>query len=157
MLSRTLSVLVLALALAGSHVAAQGHDHAAMAMGFDQKATVHHFHLFTDGGAIDVSARSATDLASRDAIRRHLAHIAQRFGDGDFALPMIVHDRDDVPGTAGMASRKDRIQYRYADTPQGGRVDIVTTDPAALEAVHQFLAFQIRDHGTGDSLAPGRR
>ena len=81
----------------------------------------------------------------------------QRFGDGDFALPMIVHDRDDVPGTAGMASRKDRIQYRYADTPQGGRVDIVTTDPAALEAVHQFLAFQIRDHGTGDSLAPGRR
>jgi hypothetical protein len=32
----------------------------------------------------------------------------------------------------------------------GGRVDIATSDPAALAAVHQFLKFQIAEHKTGD-------
>jgi hypothetical protein len=31
-------------------------------------------------------------------------------------------------------------------------VTIATTDPKALAAVHEFLRFQISDHGTGDPI-----
>ena len=128
----------------------------AHAMGFDQEKTTHHFLLYKDGGAIDVSVKDASDAPNRDAIRAHLPHIAMLFGQGTFDLPHFIHGTD-VPGTAAMTRLKDRIAYRYRETPAGGRVDIVTTDPEALAAVHAFLRFQITDHKTGDSLEVGTR
>lgn len=149
-----LSGIVLAIAVLGAHPQAQGvsQSHAAMAMGFDQDKTTHHFHLFTDGGAIDVSVKDAADAKNRDAIRAHLPHIAQLFQAGDFSAPMLVHQTAAVPGAEELQRAKDRVTYRYRETPAGGRVDIETTDPAALKAVHAFLRFQITDHKTGDSL-----
>jgi hypothetical protein len=129
----------------------------AAVMGFDQDKTVHRFLLFDDGGAIEVSVNAVSDTANRDAIRAHLPHIAHRFGQGDFAAPMIVHDRRDVPGTAVMAERKADITYKYTETPMGGRVDITATDKAATAAVHDFLKFQISDHKTGDPLTVRKR
>ena len=73
------------------------------------------------------------------------------FGAGDFDAPMLVHDSRDVPGTATLARLKSQIAYTYVETPTGGRVNIVTGDKAALRAVHEFLAYQIREHHTGDS------
>jgi len=128
---------------------------SAPQMGFDQGKTVHHFRLFDDGGAIDVSANDPKELA---AVRAHLAHIAAMFGSGDFEAPMLVHDTKDVPGVTVLAERRSAVTYRYADTPHGGRVDIVTTDPTALRALHDFLRYQIREHQTGDAvtIAPRR-
>ena len=85
------------------------------------------------------------------AIRSHLPHIATMFRGGNFDAPMLVHNSKNVPGTTVMASRKDAIRYQYVDTPNGGRVNIVTTVREALAAVHAFLKFQILDHKTGDS------
>jgi hypothetical protein len=45
-----------------------------------------------------------------------------------------------------------RHVYRYVETPNGGRVNIVTTDPEPRAAVHAFLRFQITDHKTGDPI-----
>jgi hypothetical protein len=136
----------------------QGLDQrGAMVMGFDQQKTAHHFYLYEDGGAIDVSVKDPADATSRDAIRTHLSHVAGLFRRGDFRDPMMVHDRADVPGTAEMSRLKTRITYAYRETPQGGRVEIVTTNPTALKAVHEFLVFQISDHKTGDSLAVRKR
>jgi hypothetical protein len=128
----------------------------AHVMGFDQDKTTHHFHLYTDGGAIDVSVNDAGDKTNLDAIRQHLPHIAEMFGQGNFDAPMLVHDTK-VPGTADLAKLKDRLTYKYAETPKGGRVDITTTDAGALKAVHAFLKFQIADHKTGDSLDVRKR
>jgi hypothetical protein len=128
----------------------------ARVMGFDQARTVHHFRLYEDGGTIDVAVRDGSDAANRDAIRQHLPHIARLFGEGRFDAPMLVHDTV-VPGTAELSRLKDVVAYTYVETPGGGRVDIVTTDPAALAAVHRFLAFQIADHATGDAGAVERR
>lgn len=121
------------------------------AMGFSHQKTTHHFLLFKDGGAIDVSANDATDTASRDQIRGHLTHIAQMFTDGDFSTPMLVHDRV-PPGADGMKKKKQQIRYTYEETEKGARVRILTTDKKALAAVHDFLRFQIEDHKTGDPL-----
>jgi len=129
----------------------------AAVMGFDQDATTHHFLLYEDGGAIDISVRDAADVADRDAIRSHLPHIATMFGEGRFEAPMLVHDSTTVPGTAVMTELRDRIRYRYSETSGGGRVDIVTTDAAAVEAVHAFLRFQIDQHETGDPATVGKR
>ena len=124
----------------------------ASVMGFDQARTTHHFLLFADGGAIDVSVKDAADTKNRDAIRAHLPHIATMFGSGNFESPMLVHDSANVPGTEVMTARKDAILYRYTETPNGGRVTIVTSDPGALDAVHAFLKYQIAEHKTGDPL-----
>ena len=133
-------------------------DHRANSvMGFDQQGTTHRFVLFADGGAIDVSVKDPTDTKNRDAIRSHLPHIAEMFGDGNFDAPMLVHHSANVPGTKVMADRKGAIRYRYTETPNGGRVNIVTTDPRAVEAVHAFLRFQIAEHKTGDPTTVQRR
>ena len=149
-----------ALALAASAEAQDHHaplDRGASVMGFDQHQTVHHFSLFADGGAIEVGVKDPSDARNLDAIRSHLPHIAQLFSDGNFAAPMLVHDSADVPGTKALASHKANIRYRFVETPTGGRVDIVTTHPEALAAVHEFLKFQITDHKTGDPLVVRKR
>jgi hypothetical protein len=150
-----ISMLLLVLALAQHDAHAK--DRATMAMGFDQDKTAHHFLLYDDGGAIDIAVKDAGDTADRDAIRSHLPHIAAMFGDGDFDVPMLVHDTKDVPGTAVLSARKAAISYRYRETPRGGRVDIVTSDREALAALHDFLRYQIHEHQTGDPAVPGPR
>lgn len=132
-------------------------DRGAMVMGFDQDKTAHHFYLYEDGGAIDIAVKDASDTKDRDAIRSHLPHIAMMFSMGDFDAPMLVHDSKDVPGTATLAKLKDRIAYRYADTTNGGRVDIVTKDTDALVALQEFLSYQIKEHHTGDPVAVTKR
>ena len=152
----TLLVLALTLQAPAGHSHDQVKERGAHVMGFDQDATVHHFRLHTDGGAIDIAIKNGADRANRDAIRSHLPHIAQMFGNGNFEAPMLIHDTN-VPGTAQMADLKSRIRFVYVETPQGGRLDIFTSDAGALAAVHEFLRFQITDHRTGDSTAVTKR
>jgi hypothetical protein len=126
-------------------------ERGAMVMGFDQAKTAHHFFLYDDGGAIDIAVNDATDTKDLTAIRSHLPHIAMMFGEGNFGAPMLVHDTKDVPGIKTLTDRRDRMHYKYVETPKGGTVNIVTTDPAALAALHDFLRYQIKEHHTGDS------
>ena len=126
-------------------------QHGNLAMGFDQDRTVHHFPLYEDGGAIDVAVTNPSDEENLHDIRQHLQQIVVLFKEGDFGKPALTHAQV-VPGTAEMTRLKDTITYEYANTPAGGQVRIVTTDRAALAAVHAFLRFQIEDHRTGDPV-----
>ena len=153
----TIAVLVTTPVLAQQDPHAQMKHRGAMAMGFDQDKTTHHFLLFDDGGAIDILVKDTSDATNRSAIRSHLPHIATQFGEGKFNVPMLVHDSHAVPGTDVMARKKTVIRFTYAETPGGGRVDIVTKDATALAAVHDFLKFQIIEHKTGDSMNVRRR
>jgi hypothetical protein len=132
-------------------------ERGAAVMGFDQEKTVHHFYLHADGGAIDVAAKDASDAKNREAIRAHLPHIATMFGLGNFDAPMLVHGSAAVPGTAVLKARKDSVRYTYVETPAGGRVDILTADPAALSALHDFLRYQIAEHRTNDPTSITKR
>jgi len=157
-----MSQLLTFLAFAAIGLASrQDGDHAqgraAMAMGFDQQATMHHFRLYEDGGAIEVTVNDPGDIKNRAAIRSHLSHIAMMFRSGNFDAPMLVHDSSHVPGTAVLAERRDRIRYTYVETTNGGRVEIVTTDPQALAALHAFLSYQIVEHKTGDAVTVSKR
>ena len=118
-------------------------------MGFDHAKTNHHFLLSKSGGSIEASANDPDDAASRDAIRGHFAHIAGMFAEGNFEAPMLIHDRV-PPGVPTMERKKAVIDWKFEETPTGGRVRITTKDAEALAAIHEFLRFQIEDHRTGD-------
>jgi TusA-related sulfurtransferase len=122
-------------------------SHQDHAMGFSQSVSKHTFRLYPDGGAIEVRSDDAETVGM---IRHHLQTIAKQFADGNFATPMDVHDR--LPdGAAAMKDLRADIDYTYAEIEKGGRVRITTKNPRALDAIHQFLRFQIREHKTGDT------
>jgi hypothetical protein len=121
------------------------------AMAFSQTATTHHFLLFDTGGAIQVEANNPTDKASVDQIRMHLSHITKMFTDGNFDIPMFVHATV-PPGVPEMKRLKGDIHYSFEETGSGGRIQIVTSNTTALDAVQKFLRFQIQEHKTGDPV-----
>ncbi|MDH4131722.1 MAG: hypothetical protein OEV95_07925 [Gemmatimonadota bacterium] len=119
-------------------------DRGKAAMGVDQYTSSHVFESLPDGGRI-VLRRDVEDSAGVTAIRTHMEDIARRFAAGDFAIPGFVHAQD-VPGTRLMAERRVLIVYTPDTLPRGGQVRITTGDPVARAAIHEFLAFQRRDH-----------
>lgn len=121
------------------------------AMGFSHAKTTHHFRLKMDGGIIEVSANDADDHASRDQIRRHLNHIAQKFSGGDFSAPMFIHGQT-PPGIETMKRLKSEIKYKYEEIEHGAQVRISSENAEAVKAIHEFLRFQIQDHRTGDTV-----
>jgi hypothetical protein len=98
-----------------------------------------------------VRANDATDSESRDHIRMHLHHISKSFAAGDFEDPTEVH-AEEPSGVPVMKKLKDKITYRYESIDRGARVVIQTQDVNALQAVHEYLQYQIREHRTGDSM-----
>jgi hypothetical protein len=137
--------------IASTSAAARGDE----VMGFDQAKTTHHFKLLPDGGIIEVTANDPSDIADRDAIRRHLTKIMAMFEQGDFSMPMLVHGQP-PPGTDTMKRLRDQLHYSAENLPGGGQVRITTSNPEARNAVYDFLRFQIQEHKTGDATAePG--
>ena len=144
-MKRTLTFAALALTVAAF---AQHTDHV---MGFSLEKTTHHFRLYKDGGAIEVTANDAKDTESRDQIQMHLGHIAGMFAKGDFQAPMLVHSKV-PPGVPVLQKLKVEVTYAFTKTEGGGTVRITTKNPEALAAVHEFIRFQITDHKTGDPM-----
>jgi hypothetical protein len=115
-----------------------------VAMGVDQYTSTHVFESLPDGGRIELQ-RDAPDSAGRARILAHLEEVAVSFGSGDFTVPGFVHAQH-VPGTAVMAARRAEISYKVESLPRGGALRLTTGDSQAVAAIHQFLAFQRRDH-----------
>jgi hypothetical protein len=130
--------------------AAVDHRHQ-QTTGLPSAGIVHHFLLSADGGSIQLEVKDPTETKGRDHVREHLRKIAQAFGAGDFSMPTQIH-AEIPPGVETMKARRDAIRYTFSETPRGGAVAIATSDPQALAAVHEFLRFQISDHGTGDPM-----
>jgi hypothetical protein len=156
-----LTILSAALGLASLSYARQPPNHhdavnqrGDQVMGFSEEKTTHHFRLYADGGSIEVTANDGKDTESRDLIRTHLARIAGMFAAGNFEAPMLIHGPT-PPGVPTLQRLKAEITYRYEKLGRGGRVTISTKNAEAVEAIHDFLRFQIFDHMTGDSPAIG--
>jgi hypothetical protein len=128
--------------------------HGDEAMGFPHDKTTHHFRLYSDGGAIEVTVNDSNDSENMQAIRSHLTHIVSMFSNGEFSIPMLVHNQI-PPGVPVMKEKHAEISYAFEQLPTGGRVRIRTTNPDALKAIHAFLWFQIEDHHTGDTTDIG--
>lgn len=130
----------------------QGH-----VMGFDLAATSHHFHLYADGGAIEVAVNDPASAEDLGEVRTHLAMLPDAFASGDFSMPRAVHAGTTVAGAAELARLREHVNYAYAETETGATVQMTTRNAEALAALHAFLRFQITDHATGDSMTIGER
>lgn len=138
----------------GAQHQANVEKHGDEAMGFPHDTTSHHFRLYSDGGAIEVTVNDKKDSQTLQAIRSHLTHIVTMFSKGEFSIPMFIHDQ--VPrGVPVMKEKRTEISYSFEELPAGGRVRINTASPEALKAIHEFLRFQIGDHHTGDVTTIG--
>jgi hypothetical protein len=137
------------------HAMASMNERGDQGMGFSQEKTTHHFYLTKTGGVIQVEANDPKDTVSRDQIRQHFGHIAMMFAEGNFDIPMFVHDRV-PPGVSEMQKLKSAISYKYEETERGGRVLISTDNQQAVAAIQSFLRFQITEHRTGDPLEVGQ-
>jgi TusA-related sulfurtransferase len=49
-----------------------------------------------------------------------------------------------------MTRLKDQLHRELRETPRGEKINVTADNKAALDAVHEFLRFQIEDHQTGD-------
>lgn len=117
--------------------------------GMSHDTTQHSFRLFADGGAIELRTVNA-DAKTAEAIRNHMREVTADFSKGDFEKPLFVHGV--MPdGAARMKELGEAISYTFEKLPEGGRIRITTKNAGALKAVHEFLRFQIKDHGTKDS------
>lgn len=114
-------------------------------MGVDQYTSGHVFEDLPDGGRIVLERDDPADSAGIATIRAHMRSIAESFRAGDFTQPFQVHAQT-VPGTAVMTQRRQLIQYAAVDRPRGAEVRLQTSDPAAIGAIHEFLAFQRNAH-----------
>ena len=117
----------------------------ARVMGVDQYTSAHVFEDLPDGGRVVLDRDDPADTAAIVTIRAHMRDIATAFRAGDFTKPFAVHAQT-VPGTAVMRARRAAISYEQIDRPRGGEVRIRTNDPEAVAAIHEFLAFQRREH-----------
>ncbi len=117
------------------------------AMGVDQYTSTHVFQPLPDGGRIELQ-RDTVDRAGRVRILEHMHAIVAAFSAGDFSVPGFVH-AGTVPGTGVMAARRARISYQVESLPRGAAVRVTSRDSSAIAAIHEFLAFQRRDHRAG--------
>jgi len=114
-------------------------------MGVNQYTSAHVFEDLPDGGRVVLERADASDTAAITTIRAHMRDIAAAFRAGDFTKPFEVHAQA-VPGADVLSAKRAAISYEAADRPRGGEVRIKTGDPAAITAIHQFLAFQRAQH-----------
>jgi len=129
-------------------------ERGRMVMGVDQYTSAHVFEDLPDGGRIVLDREGAADTSGVATIRLHLRDIAASFRAGDFTKPFQVHAQV-VPGTAVMSAHRAAITYDAIDGPRGGEVRIRSGDPAAVAAIHEFLAFQRSGHhAAGHEPAP---
>jgi hypothetical protein len=115
--------------------------HGDEAMGFPHDKATHHFRLYSDGGAIEVTGNDRKDSQNLQAIKSHLTHIVTMFSNGEFSIPIFVHDRV-PPGVPVMKEKRAEISYNFEELPAGGRVRIKTRNPDALNAIMNFFVFR---------------
>ena len=159
MQTRILTTFLISLSASalGAQAKPPSHDHAKQdsafaamqergrqAMGVDQYTSTHHFDALPDGGRIELQ-RDVYDSAGVARIRAHIRDIAHAFAAGDFSTPEFVHLQH-VPGTKVMAERRALIVYEPHDLPRGAELRIHTKDTEALQAIHEFMAFQRSEH-----------
>lgn len=158
--SRWIVAIVVALSLASVALAifAVTRDHetrqeevarrGAEVMPFDLHATRHEFRMTQTGAYQTVTANRSDDRYQIELIREHLQGEAQRFRDGDFSDPAVIHG-DDMPGLAVLKRSRGRIAVVYRELPAGASITYITTDATVRVALAAWIKAQTMDHGTG--------
>lgn len=119
----------------------------AQVMPFDLDATTHVFDAMETGGVQTVVADDPDDREQVALVRDHLREEVERFRAGDFGDPATIHGHD-MPGLAVLTASADRMTVSYRWVAAGAAITYRSDDPVVVEALHEWFAAQLRDHGT---------
>jgi hypothetical protein len=115
-------------------------------------STAHHFRLLrgrrsyrSEGQRRQGFPERAGDPVAPDA-HRHDVRERRLFHTRCSSTAEVPHRASPVMKETSVTE----ISYSFEELPDGGRVRIKTANKDALNAVHDFLTFQIEDHHTGD-------
>lgn len=114
-------------------------------MPFDLDRTTHVFTPSASGGVQEVIAEDPDDLDQIRLIRQHLVDEADRFARGDFADPVSIHG-DDMPGLRTLRAKYGSMEARYIELADGAKITYASSDPAVVEALHDWFEAQLGDH-----------
>lgn len=143
-----LLLLLVGLIGCGEHTAdrhAEVAERGAMVMPFDLDRTTHIFDKQENGGLQQVIADDG-DGEQIALIREHLMEEAERFSEGDFHDPAMIHG-DDMAGLHELVTGADRLNIEYGEIDDGAQILYTTDDPLLVEAVHAWFDQQVSDHG----------
>jgi hypothetical protein len=124
-----------------AEVAAKG----AEVMPFDLERTTHIFEKRADGGLQQVISDDG-DAAQIELIRAHLAEEAERFSQGDFHDPQMIHG-ENMAGLHQLMTGFQRLTLEYSDIENGAQILYTTPDPELVTALHNWFDAQLSDHG----------
>lgn len=125
----------------------QVRERGAEVMPFSLDRTVHSFVEAEDGGVQTVVVRDSVDSTDVALIRGHLRKIAVEFEQGRFEDPATVHGSD-MAGLRTLSANPRKFTVTYEDTAGGAQITYRSSYPAIVEALHQWFAAQLADHGS---------
>ncbi len=120
----------------------------AQIMPFDMRTAMHMFLPSSSGGVVEVMVYDM-DPTQITLVRSHLLAEAAKFARGDYSDPAYIHGKA-MPGLAQLESGAARVSIRYFETSTGTAITFSSSDRAMVSAIHDWLAAQQRDHGSGD-------
>jgi hypothetical protein len=121
-------------------------ERGASVMPFDLEKTTHVFTPTESGGVEEVVADDPTDEKQVSLIRGHLEKEAAAFRRGDYSDPSSIHGQD-MPGLKELEADHEKVEVRYSELPDGGRIEFSTGDPTLVRALHRWFDAQLSDHG----------
>jgi hypothetical protein len=109
--------------------------------------TLETFTRTVHGGVQHVIAKSPDNTRQIQLIQNHLIKIANEFRNGDFSATERIHGAD-MPGLAILKTAKtDDIKFEYEPLPNGGQIHYSTEYPQYVQALHEWLDAQAKEHG----------
>ncbi|MCB0027302.1 MAG: hypothetical protein KDE28_05310, partial [Anaerolineales bacterium] len=75
-----------------------------------------------------------------------LTEEAERFRQGDFHDPAMIHG-EDMAGLHELMMGADGLTIQYSDLENGGQLLYTTEDSALVTALHAWFDQQLADHG----------
>lgn len=104
------------------------------------------------GGVLHVVAK-ADNPEQVELIQSHLKKMAEEFRKGGFSSTMRMHGPD-MPGLQQLKTAPaDDIRYEYKPLPNGAQIHFSTEYPQYVQALHEWLDAQAKDHG--NAQVPG--
>jgi len=115
-------------------------------MPFDLEATTHIFEKMEEGGLQQVVADDPADADTIEQIRSHLSEQAERFAQGDFRDPEMIHGAA-MPGLHELMMGAEQIVIAYSELSNGAQILYTTNDVDLVDAIHAWFDAQVADHG----------
>ncbi len=122
-------------------------------VGFDSERVQRHFYVLKNGGAIEVLANDANDAATIKAIQSYLKKESELYTKGNFENASAMYGKA-PDGTITLKKLRDDVSFVMVPEENGAVLRMLTVNPQAKNAIHDYLKYQIDQLKTGDPTAP---